>query len=136
MKILVDTNVLISAVTNENGRPNTILRHISQSDDYELYLTDQNIEEFKEVIERKMPRFSKFVGPFLSKLDYEVVAVVVDNETVAIRDAKDQPILNAAILNDLDVILTGDKDFLALELDRPKCITPVEFCELEKKNNS
>ena len=131
MKILVDTNILISAVTNENGKPNKVLRHVSQSNDYEIYLTDQNLAEFKEVIERKMPRFKQYIGPFLSKLNYEVVATIIDNEAVTIRDTKDQPILNAAILNDLDIILTGDKDFLSLNLDRPKCLTPADFCEQE-----
>ena len=131
MKVLIDTNVLVSAVSNEKGRPNKVLRHISRSEDYEIYLTDQNLKEFREVIKRKMPRFSQFVGPFLSKLNYEVVATIVDNEAVTIRDTKDQPILNAAILNDLDIVLTGDKDFLSLGLDRPECLTPAEFCERE-----
>ena len=37
-----------------------------------------------------------------------------------IRDAKDQPILNAAIVFDVDIVLTGDKDFLSLEIERPR----------------
>ena len=37
-----------------------------------------------------------------------------------IRDAKDQPILNAAIVFDVDIILTGDKDFLSLEIEHPR----------------
>lgn len=48
-----------------------------------------------------------------------------------IRDAKDQPILNAAIVSDVDIILTGDKDFLCLEIDRPKCMTAAQFMEQE-----
>ena len=48
-----------------------------------------------------------------------------------IRDVKDQPILNAAILYDVDVILTGDKDFLSLDLDRPACMTAAQFLESE-----
>ena len=37
-----------------------------------------------------------------------------------IRDAKDQPILNAAIVFDVDIGLTGDKDFLSLEIEHPR----------------
>lgn len=48
-----------------------------------------------------------------------------------IRDAKDQPILNAAIVSDVDIILTGDKDFLCLEIDRLKCMTAAQFMEQE-----
>jgi len=45
--------------------------------------------------------------------------------------AKDQPILNAAIVADVDIILTGDKDFLSLEMEHPKCMTVAQFFESE-----
>lgn len=48
-------------------------------------------------------------------------------EAITIRDAKDQPILDAALAIDADVILTGDKDFTSLKLDRPRIMTPAEF---------
>ncbi|MDD7026118.1 MAG: hypothetical protein PUI46_03365 [Lachnospiraceae bacterium] len=35
----------------------------------------------------------------------------VDHAEKLICDAKDQPIPNAAIVSDVDVTLTGDKDF-------------------------
>ena len=44
-----------------------------------------------------------------------------------IRDAKDQPILNAAIVYGVDIILTGDKDFLSLKLESPQCMNVAEF---------
>ena len=53
------------------------------------------------------------------------------NAEKLIRDAKDQPILNAAIVADVDVILTGDKDFLSLDMEHPKCLTVAEFLENE-----
>ena len=48
-----------------------------------------------------------------------------------IRDAKDQPILNAAIVSGVDMILTGDKDFLSLDMEHPKCMTVAQFLESE-----
>lgn len=48
-----------------------------------------------------------------------------------IRDAKDQPILNVAIVSDVDIILTGDKDFLSLEMEHPQCMTVTQFLENE-----
>lgn len=48
-----------------------------------------------------------------------------------IRDAEDQPILNAAIVSDVDIILTGDKDFLSLEMEHPRCMTVGQFLENE-----
>lgn len=46
-----------------------------------------------------------------------------------IRDPKDQPILNAAILANVDLLITGDKDFLVLDLEQPRCITAAQFLE-------
>lgn len=44
---------------------------------------------------------------------------------------KDQPILNAAIVSNVDVILTGDKDFLSLDMEHPRPMTVTEFLEME-----
>ena len=44
-----------------------------------------------------------------------------------IRDIKEQNILNAAIASKVDIIITGDKDFLSLDIKRPKCMTAAEF---------
>lgn len=63
-------------------------------------------------------------------MSYELIPGV-DHAEKLIRDAKDQPILNAAIVYDVDVILTGDKDFLALDMERPKCMTISQFLESE-----
>ena len=40
-------------------------------------------------------------------------------------------ILNAAIVSDVDIILTGDKDFLSLDMEHPKCMTVAQFLESE-----
>lgn len=47
------------------------------------------------------------------------------------RDAKDQPILNAAIVFGVDIILSGDKDFLSLKLTHPKCMSVGQSLESE-----
>ena len=48
-----------------------------------------------------------------------------------IRDVKDQPILNAAIIADVDIILIGDKDFLCLQMKHPKCMSAADFLKHE-----
>ena len=44
-----------------------------------------------------------------------------------IRDPKDSPILATAILEDVDVFLTGDRDFLVLDVETPEIMTMAEF---------
>lgn len=43
------------------------------------------------------------------------------------RDVYDYPILATAILEDVDVLISGDKDFAAVDTDRPEILTPTEF---------
>jgi predicted nucleic acid-binding protein len=48
-----------------------------------------------------------------------------------IRDIKDRPILRAAIAANVDLIITGDKDFLSSGLTTPKIVTAAEFLSNE-----
>ena len=42
---------------------------------------------------------------------------------------KDAPILNAAILDGVDIIISGDKHFKQLGLEHPITMTPAEFMQ-------
>lgn len=53
MKILIDTNILISAALFPNSRPAKALIHTSEYHD--MILCDQNIHEMREVLNRKAP---------------------------------------------------------------------------------
>ena len=119
MRILVDTNVLFSALLFPNSKPAQALFHVA--DNHEMVLCDRNISEIREILKRKAPQFLS---------DAEVL-LAEDHAEKLIRDAKDQPILNAAIVFDVDIILTGDKDFLSLDMEHPKCMTIAEFLEYE-----
>lgn len=44
-----------------------------------------------------------------------------------IRDIKDRPILRAAQTSNVDILLTGDKDFLESDIRNPKIMSPAEF---------
>jgi len=51
------------------------------------------------------------------------------SEEAKVRDAADRPILRAAISAGIDVLVTGDKDFLLSGIKNPKIMTPVAFVE-------
>ncbi len=128
MKILVDTNILISALLFPNSKPAKALVYVSEY--HEMILCDRNLYELRDVLERKAPASLPDAEVLLAELSYELIPAAYNAQKL-IRDAKDQPILNAAIVADVDVILTGDKDFLSLDLERPKCLTVSQFFEEE-----
>lgn len=41
------------------------------------------------------------------------------------------PSSKPAIVSDVDIILTGDKDFFSLDMEHPKCMTVAQFFESE-----
>ena len=126
MKILVDTNILFSAMLFRGSKPAKALLYVS--DYHEMVICDRSIYELYDVLKRKAPEALPDAEVFLAEFSYEWTPAV-DNGTKLIRDAKDQPILNAAIVADVDVILTGDKDFLSLDMEHPRCMTVTEFLE-------
>lgn len=126
MRILVDTNILISAVLFPNSNPAKALLKVSE--EHEMVLCEQNLTELREVIRRKAPEYLPDVEVLLLELSYELIPVSYHVEKL-IRDPKDQSILNAAILANVDLLITGDKDFLVLGLEQPLCITAAQFLE-------
>jgi putative PIN family toxin of toxin-antitoxin system len=129
MRILVDTNILISALLFPNSRPAKALIYISENHD--MVLCDRNLYELRDVLRRKAPNSLPDAEVLLAELSYELIPAAYNAQKL-IRDVKDQPILDAAIVADVDIILTGDKDFLALDMQHPKCITVSQFFENEE----
>lgn len=128
MRILIDTNILFSALLFPLSRPAKAVAHVVSMHD--LLLCDRVIEELRDILKRKAPEHLPDVEVFLAELSYELIPAVEHAEKL-IRDAKDQPILNAAMVYGADIILTGDKDFLSLALERPKCMAVTDFLKME-----
>lgn len=128
MRVLVDTNILFSALLFPRSKPAKALLQVA--DNHNIILCDRNIIELRDILRRKAPKFLPDAEVLLAELSYEIIPAV-DHAEKLIRDAKDQPILNAAIVYDVDMILTGDKDFLSLGIERPQCMTAAQFLESE-----
>ena len=127
MKILADTNILISALIYPNSKPSVAL--IKAADKYELILTDYNISELHRVAAAKFQSKLPEVDSLLAKLTFELVSAPIYAQKL-IADPKDAPILNAAILHEVDIIISGDKHFLELDMERPKVMKAAEFLEI------
>jgi len=126
MRIMLDTNVIISAALYPNSRVAAALARAMR--EHTLIICTYVLEELQEVFTRKFPYKTANLDVFLSKLAFELCYTPkVKSNTPEMRDADDRPILQAAIDADADAILTGDSDFHALNIDRPRIISPAEF---------
>jgi len=99
---------------------------------YTIVLCSHIVEELNRVTRRKFAHKLKYLDDFLKELPYELVytpAFIEEDKFPAIRDVYDYPILATAILEDVDVLITGDKDFAVVDIDRPEILTPKEFLD-------
>jgi len=130
MRVLVDTNILISAALSPNGTPyKAFLKAVTYPN--KGIICDQNIEELRRIFNRKFPQKIFLLEHFLTiaLLTMEVVPTPIEEleEEGYIRDVADRPILRAALNAKVDILLTGDKDFLESGIIYPKIITATEF---------
>jgi predicted nucleic acid-binding protein len=91
---------------------------------------DYVIAELQLVTDRKFPAKREFLDRFFLELPFTLVYTpkVLDlSEFPEVRDRKDSPILATAIMEEVDVFVTGDKDFLVLDVDMPEILTMTEF---------
>ena len=126
MKILADTNILISALFYPGSKPAKALYHAA--DKHDLVLTDHNITEFRRIARDKFSKAHADIDLFLTELTYDLI-LAPEVPQKLMSDPKDEPILNAAIIADADFIISGDKHFLSLALERPKVLRASEYLE-------
>ena len=126
MRVLADTNILFSTLLFPNSKPAMALMHAAQA--HELVLCDQILFELRDILLRKAPNLLPDMEVFLAELAYELVPTPQYPEKL-MADPKDQIILNAAILAEVDIIISGDKHFLNLELEQPKVMTAAAYYE-------
>lgn len=130
MRIMIDTNILISIIFFPSEKMNEIKTKLAKN--YQIVICSYVIDELKTVTIRKFSHKLKAIDDFFTQLPFELVYTpefYQIKNLPNIRDDKDKPILASAILSDVDILLTGDKDFNDIKIDRPEILTPSEFLE-------
>ncbi|MCI6947429.1 MAG: putative toxin-antitoxin system toxin component, PIN family [Oliverpabstia sp.] len=132
MRVLIDTNILISAALSSNGTPYRAFVKAVTYPNHGL-ICEQNIDEMRRIFNRKFPQkiaaLEKFLSLALMTLEMVPTPVEEYHSEMQIRDINDRPILRAAIHANADILLTGDKDFLESGLENPKIMTAIDFVQ-------
>ena len=130
IRVMIDTNVLISAILFPNSQISSLVGKVTNN--YTLVLCSHIIDELHIVFERKFKDKLWILEKFLQKLSFELIYTPLEIEIdkfPQIRDNKDLPILVSAIISDIDIIITGDRDFFAVETEKPEILSPRDFNE-------
>ena len=126
MKVMLDTNVLISAFVF-GGKVRNALKILFEAD-CEIYISEYVDAEFKRILQVKWSNRADKIYALYRSMDF--IFCSSTSETFGyLRDEKDIPVLSDAIYHDVDILLTGDKDFLEADIETPQIISPSELLE-------
>lgn len=115
MRVVLDTNVLISAYIFPGGRPEAVYRLVLQGGELELVTSRPLLAEFGRVLETRFgwePSKSEEAVAQIARL----ADVVEPAEEVAViaEDPADDRVLEAAIVGPAEYIVSGDRHLLNL----------------------
>ena len=133
MKVMIDTNIIISAALFPKGKAAQAL-YKAMSSPFEPILCDYVIDELHRKFLEKFPtkriELEAFLFNLVSALTIVTTPIETKEEEMKIRDPKDRPILRSAIEEHADLFLTGDKDLLESSVSDPRIISVPEFLQL------
>ena len=127
-----DTNVLVSALLFEQGKPARAFRRARRRG--RVVVSVPALEELNEVLQRR--RLERYLTgdereEFLRALIAEAALVEPDLVVDACRDPKDNKFLELAVSGSARYLITGDQDLLVLNPFRDVAIvTPHQFLVL------
>ena len=128
MKIVLDTNVIVSAFLKPRSRPARILRLVLQGD-LTIICNEAILAEYLEVLNR--PRFRLDSGRVLKIVQF-IRSRGMFSPALArsfkLPDASDEPFLEAALAAGADALVTGNiKHFPEEACEGVKVLSPAEL---------
>ena len=129
MRIVVDTNVLISGVFF-GGMPRKVLSAVI-SKEITAYATEEIVDEYNEIVQEMISRKQGHLNnDILAPLIGTMEIVEAKTRVELSRDPDDDKFLGCAKDAKALYIVSGDKDFLVLDkFEGIEIITAKEFCE-------
>lgn len=127
MRVMLDTNVIISFILFNNERMNLFFNYLLKNDTW--VISNIVIDELKEVFNKKFPNKIDVLNTFLKDIEAEEIIVknVKNKKLFKIRDEKDYGVLYAAIVSKVDLFITGDEDFKEVDIETPKIMTIKDY---------
>lgn len=113
-RVVLDTNVLISAALRPNSVPRAVIDTVSATDGV-LIFSEESFHELQSRLLR--PKFDPYVGRqdrmvYLAQVRAVSEWVSIAGAKLGCRDPEDDKILETALMGDADCLVTGDQDLL------------------------
>ena len=97
MRIMLDTNVLVSAIVLDSPSMNTIIEHVECN--HKMLVGSYVLDELRNVVARKWPNRLDSIERFIETAGFEIVATPSAGAVfpIEMRDPNDVPVLAQAI---------------------------------------
>ena len=129
MKVVFDTNILVSAVVFPGGRAESALLRVMEERDH-LVLSKAILDELLGVLARKFSREAEELARIAVLVSDLSLTVRPRARLRVVKDDPDNRVLECAVAGRADLIVTGDKELLALgEYRASRIITPREYLD-------
>jgi hypothetical protein len=135
MRVVQDTNVLLSALISPHGPPDTIYR-AWRAAQFELVTSTAQLDELRRV--SRYPKLKAIlpphrVGAMVNNMQRAVILKLLPNlpAGVELSDPNDVFLFTMALGGEADYLVTGDRRAGLLQLGsagRTRILTPAAFC--------
>jgi putative PIN family toxin of toxin-antitoxin system len=131
MRVVLDTNVLLSALALPGSKPDQVLHRIRRGE-VELFLSAFILAELERILRDKF-RFTKRQTEERVRDIRRLATLVEPTERIAVVAAKDDDnrILECALAARADYLVTGDKEHLLplRSIGETQIVTPADFLQ-------
>jgi len=131
-KVVVDTNIFVSAHLISNGNPAKVIDCWIEGD-YVLLVSKPIVEEIIRVLHEKGITTQK-IEKLLFLLSQKTIMITSKEEIFVVKnDPSDNKFLECAVLGRANYIVSGDRHLLGLgEYEGIKILTPKEFLDVRE----
>lgn len=133
-RVVLDTNVLISAVLQPAGPPRAVVDTMRATAGVLLF-SDETFDELRARLSRT--KFDKYVSRegravYLAQLQAVSEWVSIIGAKLGCRDPNDDKLLETALMGQADCIVTGDQDILVMSpFHNIPVLSPTDFLAQE-----
>lgn len=127
MLIIVDTNVIVSALLNPFGKPASVLGLVLD-EKVSIGLDPRILEEYREVLCR--PPFGFKVSETTALVNYlEEIAVnvIAVPSGIKLKDPDDLPFVEVALATDATFLVTGNASHFPARIGHALTVNPAQF---------
>lgn len=132
MLVVLDANVFVSAAIQRGASYRLVESWLTGTPHFEVVMCPALLDEIREVLTTR-PRLRKWISLETATMFVNTIETLVDlaadpteiqPET---RDPNDDHLVALARATDVEFIVSGDKDLLEWETQKPPVVTPSQF---------